>query len=103
MKDLITPDYIFETSWEVCNKMGGIYTALSTRARTLSTEFKNNFVFLGPDVWGGLTNQYFSENLTILKEWKKHLKETTGLNVRVGRWNIPGSPMAILIDYKPLF
>lgn len=35
----IAPDYIFETSWEVCNKVGGIYTVLSTRARTLQTIF----------------------------------------------------------------
>ena len=32
MKQLLTPDYIFESSWEVCNKVGGIYTVLSTRA-----------------------------------------------------------------------
>lgn len=25
-KELLTPDYIFEASWEVCNKVGGIYT-----------------------------------------------------------------------------
>jgi len=27
---MLFPDYIFETSWEVCNKVGGIYTVLST-------------------------------------------------------------------------
>ena len=31
----MNPDYIFESSWEVCNKVGGIYTVLSTRANTL--------------------------------------------------------------------
>ena len=29
VKELLTPDYIFEASWEVCNKVGGIYTVLS--------------------------------------------------------------------------
>ena len=56
--ELIVPDYIFETSWEVCNKMGGIYTALSTRARTLNTEFRNNLMFIGPDCWAGKENPY---------------------------------------------
>ena len=28
VKDLLTPDYIFESSWEVCNKVGGIYNRL---------------------------------------------------------------------------
>ena len=40
VKDLLTPDYIFEASWEVCNKVGGIYTVLSTRANTLQTNFQ---------------------------------------------------------------
>ena len=39
VKELLTPDYIFEASWEVCNKVGGIYTVLSTRANTLQTNF----------------------------------------------------------------
>ena len=33
INELLTPDYIFEASWEVCNKVGGIYTVLSTRKR----------------------------------------------------------------------
>ena len=27
-KKRLAPDYIFESSWEVCNKVGGIYTGL---------------------------------------------------------------------------
>ena len=41
-KDLLTPDYIFEASWEVCNKVGGIYTVLSTRAKTLQEQFRDS-------------------------------------------------------------
>ncbi len=102
-KELLTPDYIFETSWEVCNKIGGIYTALSTRARTLAMELKNNLLFIGPDCWGSKKNPYFFENHLLLKDWKKHFKEQTGLGVKVGRWIVPGKPIAVLIDYKPLF
>ena len=47
----LTPDYIFETSWEVCNKVGGIYTVLSTRARTLQTKIGDHLFFIGPDIW----------------------------------------------------
>jgi glycogen synthase len=102
-KDLLSPDYIFETSWEVCNKVGGIYTVLSTRARTLSAEYKNNLIFLGPDCWGNNPNPYFIENHILLKEWKKDVKQKTGLDIKIGRWDIPGKPIAILVDYKPLF
>ena len=31
----LIPEFIFESSWEVCNKMGGIYTVLSTHAKSL--------------------------------------------------------------------
>jgi glycogen synthase len=102
-KDLVTPDYIFETSWEVCNKVGGIYTALSTRARTLSAEYKNKLIFIGPDLWGEVSNPYFIESLTLFKEWKRAVKLVDGLTIRIGRWNIPGKPIAILVDYKKFF
>ena len=49
VKDLLTPDYIFESSWEVCNKVGGIYTVLSTRANTLQEKFRDRIFFIGPD------------------------------------------------------
>ena len=45
VKDLLTPDYIFESSWEVCNKVGGIYTVLSTRANTLQEKFRDSFFY----------------------------------------------------------
>ena len=31
-KELINPDYLFEVSWEVCNKVGGIYTVIATKS-----------------------------------------------------------------------
>lgn len=45
-KELLAPDYIFEASWEVCNKVGGIYTVLSTRAKTLQEAFKDKVFFI---------------------------------------------------------
>ena len=46
---MMKPDYIFESSWEVCNKVGGIYTVLSSRAKTLQDEMKDRIIFIGPD------------------------------------------------------
>ena len=45
-KELLAPDYIFEARWEVCNKVGGIYTVLSTRAKTLQEAFKDKVFFI---------------------------------------------------------
>jgi hypothetical protein len=99
----VTPDYIFESSWEVCNKVGGIYTVLSTRAKTLQNLLKDKIIFIGPDLWKGLDNPDFIESQTLLSAWKKHAVGRENLNVRVGRWNVPGKPIAILVDFLPYF
>ena len=103
MKQLLTPDYIFESSWEVCNKVGGIYTVLSTRAKTLQDALKDKIFFIGPDVWGDKENPLFIEDKSVLNDWRKHALKSEGLRVRVGRWNIPGTPIAILVDFTPFY
>lgn len=103
MKQLLTPDYIFESSWEVCNKVGGIYTVLSTRAKTLQQAFVDKILFIGPDVWKGKENPLFVEDDDLLKDWRIHASEAEGLNMRLGRWNIPGNPIAVLVDFAPYF
>ncbi|MFZ4455711.1 MAG: glycosyltransferase [Bacteroidales bacterium] len=100
--EYISPDYIFEVSWEVCNKIGGIYTVLSTRAKTLQKSHKDKIIFIGPDVWPEGSNPFFIESKTPLQAWKK-IVEKEGINVRVGRWDIPGKPIAILVDFQPFF
>lgn len=101
--ECLTPDYIFETSWEVCNKVGGIYTVLSTRANTLQTSFRDRLFFIGPDLWKGKENPLFIESDSLYPEWKKHALEKSRLSVRIGRWNIPGNPIVILVDFQSFF
>ncbi len=99
---MITPDYIFETSWEVCNPVGGIYTVLSTRAKTLQNEHKDKLIFIGPDFWKEQPNPLFKESKTLFKSWAEKHGSTENYTIRVGRWQIPGNPIAILIDFKPI-
>jgi len=99
----IAPDFIFESSWEVCNKVGGIYTVLSTSAKTLQTLFPDKIVFIGPDLWKESENPDFIENKTLLKDWKKQAGEKENLNVRVGRWNVPGKPIVVLVDFQSYY
>lgn len=101
-KELLKPDYIFESSWEVCNKVGGIYTVLSTRARTLQDEMKDRIIFIGPDFWQEKESPYFKEDKPLFAQWQWEAKEH-GLTVRVGRWTVPGEPIAILVDFRPFF
>ena len=103
VKELLSPDYIFESSWEVCNKVGGIYTVLSTRAKTLQSAIQDRIIFIGPDFWQEEESPYFVEDETLFSDWKAHAVKEDNLKVRVGRWNIPGGPIAILVDFKPYF
>lgn len=97
------PHYIFESSWEVCNKVGGIYTVLSTRAKTLQEKHTDKVFFIGPDFWAGKKNPLFKESKTLLAKWRKSALEYDGISMRLGRWQIPGEPIAILVDFKPFF
>lgn len=99
-KNILTPDYIFETSWEVCNKVGGIYTVLSSRAKTLIPQFNDRLVFIGPDLKQSNANTDFTEKSGLLPKWKKAAAEA-GVHIRIGRWNVPGSPIAVLVDFQP--
>ena len=101
-KDILMPDYIFESSWEVCNKVGGIYTVLSSRAKTLQQEMKDRIIFIGPDFWKEKESPYFKQDTSLFAQWQWEAKEQ-GLNVRVGRWTVPGEPIAILVDFAPYF
>ena len=96
------PDYIFESSWEVCNKVGGIYTVLSTRAKTLQEALEDKIIFIGPDFWKEQECPYFKEDHSLFADWQWEAKEQ-GLKVRVGRWTVPSAPIAILVDFNPYF
>src|ERR1039457_115564 len=101
--ELLKPDYLFETSWEVCNKVGGIYTVISTKAHTLVDEFKDNYILIGPDVWKEThQNPEFLEDKFLYKAWRQKA-ESEGLRIKVGRWNSPFKPVVILVDFTPYF
>ena len=89
------PEYIFETSWEVCNRVGGIYAVLSTRAASMQAEHKDKVIFFGPD-FGDHSNLTFKESKTIFKGWRPR-------GVRVGRWQVPGNPIAVLLKWDELW
>ena len=90
IEGLQTPDYVFAASWEVCNKVGGIYTVLSTQANTLQAKFHDRLFYIGPDFWQGKDNPLFIESDNLCAAWRQYAIEKDHLNVRVGRWNIPG-------------
>ncbi|MBR1463325.1 MAG: glycogen/starch synthase [Prevotella sp.] len=101
-KGILVPDFVFESSWEVCNKVGGIYTVLSTRAKTLQDMMNDRIIFIGPDCWKEKDCPYFKEDTALFADWKNDAT-ASGLKMRIGRWDIPGKPIAILVDFNPYF
>ncbi len=97
----LTPDYIFETSWEVCNKVGGIHTVLATKAATLVNKFGDQMFFIGPDIVNN-KGEYaeFEADETLFPEWRNELLKD-GLRVKIGRWKITNRPIAFLVDFSP--
>lgn len=104
MSDVIkTPDYLFESSWEVCNKVGGIYTVLSTKAHTLQELFNDKIIFIGPDIWKESIPVDFIEDTALFADWREYALTNENLKVKIGRWNVPGTPPVLLVDFSPFF
>jgi len=102
-KTLNKPNYIFETSWEICNMIGGIYTVLSTKAPLVQKEYGDNYITIGPDVWKETRrNPDFIEDKELFKTWRE-AAAADDLHFRIGRWNVEGKPIAILVDFTTLF
>ncbi len=64
--------YLFEVSWEVCNKVGGIYTVVSTKVPAMQQRFGKNYFAIGPDVWKDKDNRDFIEDRHLLADWRKY-------------------------------
>lgn len=104
LENIVDLDLHVETSWEVCNKIGGIYTVLSTKSKTLHDIYGDKLVYIGPDVWtADNPSPFFKESKTILSAWRKSAVLPEGIKVRVGRWQIPGKPIAILVDFQGMY
>ena len=93
------PDILFEVSWEVCNKMGGIHTGVSSKSIDLVKEIgRDSYITIGPDmVSDGNVQGEFVEDRVLLNSWREAAAKE-GIRVKVGHWDIPSKPIAILVD-----
>lgn len=93
---------LFEVSWEVCNKVGGIYTVLISKAARIIESYGANYFLIGP---------YFPNTETVKSEfqeedppedWRAVLAElkNEGMVCHFGTWVIEGSPKIVLIDFN---
>lgn len=102
-KNTSRPDYIFEVSWEVCNKVGGIHTVITSKSDTVVQEWGEHYITIGPDVWNG-TGEHpeFTEDTSLFSSWKERAA-SEGLRIKIGRWKQANEAIAILVDFTPFF
>ena len=94
-------DYFFEVSWEVCNKVGGIYTVITSKVQQMLDNYKFNYYVIGPYFPGKHIADKFQQMTPpdFLKDAFEKLHEM-GINCYFGSWLVDGEPNAILIDYN---
>lgn len=98
----LNPDYLFEVSWEVCNKVGGIHTVIATKALTVTEQLHDHYMLIGPDIHREEGNHEFEEDPTLLADWRESMFNA-GIRIRIGRWKIEGRPLTILVDFTEFF
>lgn len=96
-------EFLFETSWEVCNKVGGIHTVLMTKAAIMSQKYGNNYILIGPDLAGNNQNHLeFEEDKDLFKSWKVYA-QSLDISIRIGHWKIGTNPIVVLVDFTKYF
>jgi glycogen phosphorylase/synthase len=93
---------LFEISWEVCNKVGGIHTVLSSKAVTAVEHFGDDYITIGPQLLGGTGAQPPFDEEPGFEEFIQGCRKI-GVPIRIGRWRIPGRPRCILIGFSGLY
>lgn len=88
--------FLFEVSWEVCNKVGGIYEVVASKALQAVEAFGEDYFLLGPDL---KHNAGFVETDEPCWDALRYPLKDKKLNCRFGRWDIPGRPKVILVDF----
>ncbi len=94
-------DLLFEVSWEVCNKVGGIYTVVKSKVELMKERYSNYFL-VGP---------YFPDKAKLetqqmvpperLKKVFDRL-EREGIICYFGNWQVKGEPQVILINFQKI-
>ncbi len=93
--------WLFEVSWEVCNKVGGIHTVISSKATQAIAAFDERYVVIGPllDRNPGFEPCAPPKDIVPALERLK----AKGINATMGIWAIPGKPWVLLIDFQSTF
>ena len=94
---------LLEAAWEVCNKVGGIYTVLQSKVRAMQARWGERYCLVGPFLPQAVALEFepaplagpFGEAVARLHE--------LGVDAHFGRWLVDGRPHVILLDHLGAF
>jgi glycogen synthase len=92
--------YLFEASWEVCNKVGGIYTVLESKSQIIKNQYGDNYFLLGPYLEGISENQFHEKSLPKNLEKVAQNLLLKGIKIHFGTWLIESEPQVILVEFN---
>jgi len=94
-------DILFEVSWEICNKVGGIFTVITSKAQQIANKYSDKeYYCIGPYFADKVAGQFVEEAIPEVCKNACINLESDGIIVHYGKWLIKGEPKAILIDFE---
>ncbi|MFB6207920.1 MAG: hypothetical protein ABEJ69_01075 [Candidatus Nanohaloarchaea archaeon] len=93
----MSPDNFVEVSFEVANKVGGIYQVIKSKASTMKKYYGDDYITIGFYDEDSALDEFATRDCP---EWTDAIKEVEkeGIDVYCGVWTIPSSPRCLLID-----
>lgn len=96
---VISADYVFETSWEVCNKVGGIHTVLTSKIDIMKAHY-NNYYMIGPYIEQRARSEFTEEPLPEVFRRPFERLRSENILCHYGTWDdVKGKPKVILVEF----
>ena len=96
-------DFLFEASWEVCNKVGGIYTVVRSKITPTKDYYGENYFLVGPYIPENAHGEFEQKVPPDYLEGPFSNLKRMGIICHYGLWLVPGTPHTILIDFHSFF
>jgi glycogen(starch) synthase len=94
-------EVLFEVSFEACNKVGGIYAVLESKAKKMVELYKDNYFLLGPYSERSVT-EYIKQNPPKFCEKIFSELKNEGVCCHFGKWLVQGKPNVILVEFDEI-
>jgi phosphorylase/glycogen(starch) synthase len=92
--------HLFEVSWEVCNKVGGIHTVITSKLAAAGAAYGEHYTLLGPLVDNA--DQVVASDDPVTAAMSRAL-EARGIPHRIGRWRGFEQARVLLVGFRDRF